>query len=90
MSAQLLTQVIDMVLATDMKQHFSLLSHFNTVHRLANFTKPAPSTPGGGTPYNRMQRCVHTGPQVLKLSKCFSSPGHRGAADWTSLRRTVC
>ncbi|KAG2437153.1 hypothetical protein HXX76_005820 [Chlamydomonas incerta] len=48
-------QVIDMVLATDMKQHFSLLSHFNTVHRLANFTKPMPGTPGGATPFNRMQ-----------------------------------
>ena len=33
-----------MVLATDMKQHFSLLSHFNTVHRLAAFTKPGAGT----------------------------------------------
>ncbi|KAG2441292.1 hypothetical protein HYH02_009885 [Chlamydomonas schloesseri] len=47
-------QVIDMVLATDMKQHFSLLSHFNTVHRLTNYTKPVTSTPGGTTPFNRM------------------------------------
>ncbi len=30
-------QVIEMVLATDMKQHFALLSQFNTVHRLAAF-----------------------------------------------------
>ena len=28
------TQVIEMVMATDMKQHFAILSHFNTVHRL--------------------------------------------------------
>jgi hypothetical protein len=27
--------VIDLVLATDMKQHFSLLSHFTTIHRLS-------------------------------------------------------
>ncbi len=27
-------QVIEMVLATDMKQHFALMSHFTTVHRL--------------------------------------------------------
>lgn len=26
--------VIELVLATDMKQHFSILSHFTTVHRL--------------------------------------------------------
>ncbi|KAG2436202.1 hypothetical protein HXX76_006514 [Chlamydomonas incerta] len=38
-------QVIDMVLATDMKQHFAILSHFNTVHRLAAY-KP---NSGGGT-----------------------------------------
>ncbi|KXZ50319.1 hypothetical protein GPECTOR_17g958 [Gonium pectorale] len=38
-------QVIEMVLATDMKQHFSLLSHFNTVHRIANYSnKPAGMT----------------------------------------------
>ncbi|KAG2485168.1 hypothetical protein HYH03_016058 [Edaphochlamys debaryana] len=43
-------QVIDMVLATDMKQHFSLLSQFNTVHRLAQYsaaaydTSPPPSS----------------------------------------------
>ncbi|KAG2439842.1 hypothetical protein HYH02_010474 [Chlamydomonas schloesseri] len=29
--------VIEMILATDMKQHFALLSQFNTVHRLAAF-----------------------------------------------------
>ena len=26
-----------MVLATDMKQHFTTLSHFQTMHRLASF-----------------------------------------------------
>ncbi|GIL58431.1 hypothetical protein Vafri_13570 [Volvox africanus] len=30
-------QVIDMVLATDVKQHFTMLSQFNTAHRLASF-----------------------------------------------------
>ncbi|KAG2441899.1 hypothetical protein HXX76_003505 [Chlamydomonas incerta] len=43
-------QVIELVLATDMKQHFSILSHFNTVHRLAAYSQqqqaaqPAAST----------------------------------------------
>ena len=32
-------QVIELVLATDMKQHFSILSHFNTVHRLAAYSQ---------------------------------------------------
>ncbi|KAG2437156.1 hypothetical protein HXX76_005823 [Chlamydomonas incerta] len=43
-------QVIDMVLATDMKQHFALLSQFNTVHRLANFSaqQQALQHAGGG------------------------------------------
>ncbi len=39
----LASQVIEMVLATDMKQHFSILSHFNTVHRLATYAHNAPS-----------------------------------------------
>ncbi|GIL94723.1 hypothetical protein Vretimale_939 [Volvox reticuliferus] len=38
-------QVIEMVLATDMKQHFSILSHFNTVHRLAAYSQAAPMAP---------------------------------------------
>ncbi|EFJ48257.1 3'5'-cyclic nucleotide phosphodiesterase [Volvox carteri f. nagariensis] len=42
-------QVIEMVLATDMKQHFSLLSHFSTVHRLASYNKPA-AVAGGPPP----------------------------------------
>ncbi|GIL50475.1 hypothetical protein Vafri_6663, partial [Volvox africanus] len=29
-------QVIELVLATDMKQHFATLTHFNTVHHLSN------------------------------------------------------
>ena len=38
-------QVIELVLATDMKQHFSTLSHFATLHRLA--------TPGMSSPSSR-------------------------------------
>ncbi|KAG2425826.1 hypothetical protein HXX76_013451 [Chlamydomonas incerta] len=34
-------QVIELVLSTDMKQHFSILSHFNTVHRLAAYSGQA-------------------------------------------------
>ncbi|KAG2451652.1 hypothetical protein HYH02_003432 [Chlamydomonas schloesseri] len=44
-------QVIELVLATDMKQHFSILSHFNTVHRLAAYSQQQqqaqPATSGG-------------------------------------------
>ncbi|GLI63026.1 hypothetical protein VaNZ11_005886 [Volvox africanus] len=32
-------QVLDLVMATDMKQHFSLLAHFNTAHHLAAYNK---------------------------------------------------
>ncbi|KAJ9513056.1 hypothetical protein QJQ45_029455 [Haematococcus lacustris] len=35
--------VIDLVLATDMKQHFSIVSHFTTVHRLGSGGSMAPS-----------------------------------------------
>ncbi|KAG2490632.1 hypothetical protein HYH03_011023 [Edaphochlamys debaryana] len=37
-------QVIELVLATDMKQHFSILSHFNTVHRGAPAPQPVDDT----------------------------------------------
>ncbi|KAG2492524.1 hypothetical protein HYH03_009189 [Edaphochlamys debaryana] len=39
--AALRKQVIEMVMATDMKQHFGILAHFNTVHRLAAYNKDA-------------------------------------------------
>ena len=42
-------QVIDMVLATDMKQHFAILSHFNTVHRLQAYKPNSGGEGGGGT-----------------------------------------
>lgn len=32
-----------MVLATDMKQHFTILSHFSTVHRLGGTSSVTPS-----------------------------------------------
>ncbi|KXZ51687.1 hypothetical protein GPECTOR_11g138 [Gonium pectorale] len=37
--ASLRKQVIELVLATDMKQHFSIISHFNTVHRLTSYSQ---------------------------------------------------
>jgi hypothetical protein len=50
--------VIELVLATDMKQHFSILSHFTTVHRLnaagtltptnGSSAAPGPHDGGGG------------------------------------------
>jgi hypothetical protein len=38
--------VIELVLATDMKQHFSILSHFTTVHRLNAGGAVTPGTSG--------------------------------------------
>lgn len=38
--------VIELVLATDMKQHFSILSHFTTVHRLNAGGAMTPGTSG--------------------------------------------
>ena len=43
-------QVIDMVLATDMKQHFAILSHFKTVHRLGAYTPGAAAAGANGSP----------------------------------------
>lgn len=54
------SQVIEMVLATDMKQHFALMSHFTTVHRLgvgtAANTGVTPSL-ANGTERRRCVRC---------------------------------
>ncbi|KAG2444401.1 hypothetical protein HXX76_001154 [Chlamydomonas incerta] len=44
-------QVIEMVMATDMKQHFALCSQFSTVHRLSAFSAErakAAAAPAGG------------------------------------------
>lgn len=55
--------VIELVLATDMKQHFSILSHFTTVHRLnaGGVMTPGTSTgdPRALRPHNRCAR-THT------------------------------
>jgi hypothetical protein len=52
--------VIDLVLATDMKQHFSLLSHFTTIHRLS---APDASTPSSccADATRRCQYCASGG-----------------------------
>ncbi|KAG2425824.1 hypothetical protein HXX76_013449 [Chlamydomonas incerta] len=42
-------QVIELVLSTDMKQHFSILSHFNTVHRLAAYSGQAQQAATGSS-----------------------------------------
>jgi hypothetical protein len=41
----MMQMVIELVLGTDMKQHFSMISHFTATHRLV----PASSTPTGLT-----------------------------------------
>ncbi|KAG2436172.1 hypothetical protein HYH02_011675 [Chlamydomonas schloesseri] len=47
-------QVIEMVMGTDMKQHFATLAHFNTVHRLASYSRESgsvrSSAAGGASP----------------------------------------
>ncbi|GLI61126.1 hypothetical protein VaNZ11_003401 [Volvox africanus] len=50
-------QVIDMVLATDVKQHFTLLSQFNTAHRLASFVH-SPATAKANTS-SRLSGNIH-------------------------------
>ncbi|GIL81205.1 hypothetical protein Vretifemale_10268, partial [Volvox reticuliferus] len=51
-------QVIDMVLATDVKQHFTLLSQFNTAHRLATFVH-SPATAKANHPSSRLSGNIH-------------------------------
>ncbi|KXZ51295.1 hypothetical protein GPECTOR_13g782 [Gonium pectorale] len=50
-------QVLDLVMATDMKQHFSLLAHFNTAHQLAPYSKEAAGVQGGAARRPRPSRC---------------------------------
>ncbi|KAG2436688.1 hypothetical protein HXX76_006216 [Chlamydomonas incerta] len=52
-------QVIEMVMGTDMKQHFAILAHFNTVHRLASYSVQSakPRASGG---LERAARTVST------------------------------
>ncbi|GFR43842.1 hypothetical protein Agub_g4967 [Astrephomene gubernaculifera] len=48
--AALRKQVIEMVLATDMKQHFAVLAQFTTVHRLASGKASVGTTPAATEP----------------------------------------
>ncbi|EFJ44492.1 3'5'-cyclic nucleotide phosphodiesterase, partial [Volvox carteri f. nagariensis] len=59
-------QVIEMVLATDVKQHFALLSQFNNTHRLASFHM-APK------PVDDMERLL-----TLQLAIKAADLGHLG------------
>ncbi|KAG2501954.1 hypothetical protein HYH03_000452 [Edaphochlamys debaryana] len=47
-------QVIEMVLATDMKQHFALLSQFSTVHRLAGYVHGGAAATAKGSPGGKL------------------------------------
>ncbi|GFR47060.1 hypothetical protein Agub_g8745 [Astrephomene gubernaculifera] len=60
-------QVIEMVLATDMKQHFALLAHFNTVHRLTAYSAAATGSGAAQTP-TQLQRSSRTLLQQLHPS----------------------
>jgi hypothetical protein len=66
-----------MVLATDMKQHFSILSHFNTVHRLSAYSQqtPASSSPSPPKPPKRMLR--RTVSRALRQVPPAEDTGHR-------------
>ncbi|KAG2453156.1 hypothetical protein HYH02_002482 [Chlamydomonas schloesseri] len=62
--------VIELVLATDMKQHFAIISHFNTVHSLTAHTpgvgqQAAAATPPPAAGLLQRQRCsdIMAGPQ---------------------------
>ncbi len=48
--------VIELVLSTDMKQHFSVVSHFSTVHRLS----AAPSTTASSMVSGALPHVPHT------------------------------
>ncbi|KAG2445731.1 hypothetical protein HXX76_000337 [Chlamydomonas incerta] len=52
-------QVLDLVMATDMKQHFTLLAQFNTAHRLSAYNKEA--GPWGLANARRAQRTSQSG-----------------------------
>ncbi|KAF5827146.1 hypothetical protein DUNSADRAFT_1247 [Dunaliella salina] len=58
--------VIELVLATDMKQHFAIVSHFTTIHRLSSSASLTPSLPS--LKENTRGRRSESG---------YSSAGHR-------------
>lgn len=64
--------VIELVLATDMKQHFSILSHFTTVHRLNAGGTMTPGTSGSDPMLTLRQqaRCVHVSVQRRHAAPC--------------------
>jgi hypothetical protein len=47
--------VIELVLATDMKQHFNILSHFTTVHRINTSGALSPSVTSSVDPAHRVR-----------------------------------
>ncbi|KAL6763789.1 3'5'-cyclic nucleotide phosphodiesterase [Haematococcus lacustris] len=66
--------VIDLVLATDMKQHFSIVSHFTTVHRLGSGGSMAPSAQIV-VPLDETERMIS-----LQLALKCADLGHTAAA----------
>ncbi|GFR42649.1 hypothetical protein Agub_g3586, partial [Astrephomene gubernaculifera] len=91
-------QVIEMVLATDMKQHFSILSHFSTVHRLAAYSQQQQqqqqqaASPGGGPASSKQPKQLarrtlrRTLSRVLSFtpdSTLVSEPCAAFAANWS-------
>lgn len=64
--------VIELVLATDMKQHFSILSHFTTVHRLNAGGAMTPGTSGSDPMLTLRQqtRCVRVSVQRRHVALC--------------------
>jgi len=57
--------VIELVLATDMKQHFAIVSHFTTIHRLSSSDSLTPSLPS-------LKECT----RGRRSESGYSSAGH--------------
>jgi hypothetical protein len=78
--------VIDLVLATDMKQHFSILSHFTTAHRLVqgSATMTATSDAHGNSCARTSE---HSAPSGARPGAALRRGGAAGAA---SAARSRC
>jgi hypothetical protein len=84
--------VIELVLATDMKQHFSILSHFTTVHRL---NAGGVMTPGTSTSdpllamrHNNNNRCVCLRAPACAARVCMHAPSSQPCARVHHLARS--
>lgn len=76
-----LPQVIEMVVGTDMKQHFTILSHFNTAHRLPSYAAQSAAVPAGSGAASAASTPTREGPELSppRCDPCMPSltaPSH--------------